>query len=80
MAQQTKTRKTPDVAEALRELLRKDGAPTRYEISKATGIDQGTLSRFFHGGGIRLDSAEKIAEALGCELRLAKARKIRKTE
>lgn len=66
-----------DIAEALRELLRKDGAPSRYQVWRASGVDQGALSRFFNGGGLKLGTAVKIAGALGYELRLVKSPKPR---
>jgi len=75
-----RTKAPSDMTEALRELLRKEGAPSRYEVSRATGIDQGSLSRFFNGGGLRLDNAERIAGALGYELRLARRQTPRKKE
>ncbi len=42
---------------------------TRYAISKATGIDQGTLSKFVHGHvGLSMDSLDVLAETLGLEV------------
>jgi transcriptional regulator with XRE-family HTH domain len=42
---------------------------SRYEISKATGILQTSLSRFVRGEtSLRLDKADVLAEYLGLEL------------
>jgi transcriptional regulator with XRE-family HTH domain len=42
---------------------------SRYEISKATGILQTSLSRFMRGEtSLRLDKADALAEYLGLEL------------
>ena len=44
---------------------------TRYRIAKAAGVHQSQLSRLLAGEKRpRLDTAERIAEALGCEVRL----------
>ncbi len=42
---------------------------TRYAIFKATGIDQGTLSKFVHGQvGLSMDSLDVLADILGLEV------------
>jgi transcriptional regulator with XRE-family HTH domain len=45
---------------------------TRYRIARITGLTEGQLSRMMHakpGKAIpRLDSAEKIAGAIGCKI------------
>jgi transcriptional regulator with XRE-family HTH domain len=44
---------------------------TRYRIAKITGLSQGQLSRFVAGEIVpKLDTAEKIAAALGKRLTL----------
>jgi DNA-binding phage protein len=42
---------------------------TRYQIHKETGIDQGNLSRFMHGGGgLSIESIDKLCDCLGLRL------------
>jgi DNA-binding phage protein len=42
---------------------------TRYRISQKTGINQSVLSRFMNqGGGLSLDSIDKLCECLGLRL------------
>ena len=44
---------------------------TRYQIAKAAEISQTTMTRFYNGHGqLRLDIAERIADALGGKLKL----------
>lgn len=51
---------------------------TRYAIHKATGIDQGQLSRLMKGqAGLSLDSLEKLADFLGLEIIIRPKRKAR---
>ena len=45
------------------------GAKSRYQISKETGIDEATLSRFMHGkGGLSIQGLNSIADCLGLRL------------
>jgi len=54
--------------EQVRKAIKESGV-SRYAISKATGIDQGHLSKLVHGkAGIGLDHLEKLAEFLGWDL------------
>jgi transcriptional regulator with XRE-family HTH domain len=47
----------------------KQSSHSRYAISKATGIDQGQLSRLMRGHSeLGLDALERLAEFLGWEL------------
>ena len=47
----------------------KESGHSRYAISKATGIDQGQLSKLIHGQcGLGLDGLEKLADFLGWEV------------
>ena len=42
---------------------------SRYAISKATGIDQATLSRFVKGErGLSMEALDKLAEFFGWQL------------
>ena len=63
-------RKTdPTLSDALRDAARTDGR-TPYAIAKAAGIAAPMLTRFLNEErDLRLASAEKLAEALGYELR-----------
>jgi hypothetical protein len=56
-----------------------DADESRYRISKATGIPEGNLSRFIHGGaGLSMESIDLICEYL--ELRLVGPKRNRKTK
>jgi hypothetical protein len=47
-----------------------DSGRTRYELWKATGIDQATLSRFVAGkAGLSLRAVDALVSELGLELR-----------
>lgn len=47
----------------------KECGQTRYQVSKATGISQPTLSRFFTGErGLPLKTIDRLCEYLGLEL------------
>jgi transcriptional regulator with XRE-family HTH domain len=60
---------TIPLSERLRQAIR-DCGESRYALSKRTGIDQSTLTRFMSGErGLRLDVVDVLAEALGLELR-----------
>lgn len=56
------------VSENLRDALERSGQ-TRYAVSKATGIPQSVLSRFYHGHPLRGDNTDTLAAYLGLELR-----------
>ncbi len=46
---------------------------TRYAIAKQTGLSQGMLSRFMGGENTpKLETAERIAKAIGLRLALSK--------
>lgn len=53
----------------LEETLNKKNV-TRYALCKKTGIDPNTINKIYHGTAkqIRLETLEKICEALECEL------------
>lgn len=56
----------------LREVLKREGV-TAYRLWKDLGIDQGEMSRFFHGKqNISLEMLEQIADHLGYDLMLVK--------
>jgi len=65
-----------DIQEQLRQaILRAD--VTRYRLAQLTGVAEAVLSRFVNGKRtLTLDTAAKLATALGLELRpLRRARK-----
>jgi hypothetical protein len=47
---------------------------SRYEISKATGIDQAILCRIVNGGSCGMRTADKLCKYLGLELRPRQAK------
>jgi transcriptional regulator with XRE-family HTH domain len=56
------------ITTAVRRAIEKSGL-SRYQIFKATGIDQGTLSRFVRGQhGLSTVSLDKLAPVLGLQL------------
>ncbi len=55
-------------SDQIRQLVKTSGS-SRYAICKATGIDQGAMSRFVAGHrGLSLDSLDKLANYLGMEI------------
>ena len=72
-------RKQPDrLSDTLREAIHSDGR-TIYEIAKAIGIEPDSLYRFQQGKDIRLDTADRLAKALGLELRPFKRKRRKAT-
>lgn len=66
-------RKPKPIAEQLRAAIAKaeKRGVTRYQIAQASGVAQSTLSQFVHGKGhLRIESAERVAEAIGKRLML----------
>lgn len=62
-------RKKTTMSDQLRDAIENCGQ-SRYAIHKATGIDQGQLSRFMHGeAGMSLDTVDRLFEYLELELR-----------
>jgi transcriptional regulator with XRE-family HTH domain len=42
---------------------------TRYRLCKASGVDQGTMSRFMAGkGGLPIESLDALADVLGLDV------------
>ena len=57
-----------------------DCGQTRYRISKETGIDQSTLSRFMSGErGLPMNTLDKLADDLDLNITVGKGRKQRKS-
>jgi transcriptional regulator with XRE-family HTH domain len=55
---------TTKVSDQLRRILDECGL-SRYELSKRTGIDEGTLSRFMHGErGLSMKALDRLGEYL----------------
>ena len=62
----------------LRKILSREKV-SRYRLWKDLGIDQGEMSRFFHGKqNISLVKLEQIADYLGYDLELVKRKHSRK--
>jgi transcriptional regulator with XRE-family HTH domain len=62
------------LAEQIKAVMEKQGV-TAYRISKETGVDQASLSRFFSGDGMMLvERLNKILDYLGYELSIRKKR------
>jgi hypothetical protein len=59
----------PKLSEQLRDAIEK-AAVSRYEISKATGVSQSTLSKFVLGTrpGLSFDAMDRVGEYLGLEI------------
>ncbi|NIN01153.1 MAG: helix-turn-helix domain-containing protein [candidate division Zixibacteria bacterium] len=66
------------VGNRLREVLKREGV-TAYRLSKELGIDQGMLSRFFHGKqNLSLPKLERIADYLGYDIEFVKRKHSRR--
>jgi transcriptional regulator with XRE-family HTH domain len=69
------TRKHDKVSAQVRRAIEGCGM-TRYAISKQTGIDQATLSRFMSGeGGLSTEALDAIGELIGLKVTLENARR-----
>jgi transcriptional regulator with XRE-family HTH domain len=67
----SKSEKKSTMTDALKAAIDESGL-SRYEISKATGVLQTSLSRFMRGEtSLRLDKADVLAEYLGLRLVVA---------
>lgn len=63
------------LAEQLRQMISNSGL-TAYQLRATTGIEASVISRFINGErDIRLETAGKLATALGAELKLKSSRK-----
>ncbi len=52
---------------------------SRYAICKATGFDQGSMSRFMRGDGISTDMLDRLADLLGLMV-TARVEKLRRED
>lgn len=65
---------TVQLVEAIKDAVRRSGE-SHYSIGKRAGVDPTIIDRFMAGERLpRVDTAGKIAAALGLELRQAKGR------
>ncbi len=65
----------PSIIEQLKDAIENSGL-SHYALSCASGIRQSTLSRFMSGErGLSFESAARLADALGLELRPRKSRR-----
>jgi hypothetical protein len=57
------------IVECIQNAIRESGT-SRYAISKATGIDQGSLCRFMQGrpGGLSFAAVDRVLDCLGLEV------------
>lgn len=61
--------------DAIRDAMARS-SKTRYRLWQETGISQAQLCEFFHGRrGMSLDNLELLAEALGLEIIVRRARR-----
>ena len=63
--------KSIDLATAIRKAMKRDGR-TVYAFSRDTGLPVSGVQRFAKGGGMNLDSASRLCDVLGLELRQRK--------
>jgi hypothetical protein len=63
------------ISSQLRAAIRATG-DTRYRVAKDADVDWGTLQRFLDGSrpNIRMETVDKLCEALGLELQAKKER------
>ena len=73
-----KTRKRRvDLSEQLRRAIRDSGL-TPYRIATDAGVDRAVMTRFVNGDrGLTLDTASRITEYLGLELRPARKQRVK---
>ena len=57
------------IVEQLRKTARDKGL-TPYRIAKDSGAHVATIQKWWAGGGLRCDTADAIAAALGCRITL----------
>lgn len=70
MSKSKRTRVRP-VADQLRTAIRRAERRgiSRYQIAQRSGVSEAQLSRLVHGTHLpRIDTAERMAKALGCRL------------
>jgi ribosome-binding protein aMBF1 (putative translation factor) len=56
------------ILQRITEAIAKSGQ-TRYQISQDTGVKQTVLFRIVHGGSCSMETADKLCEYLGLDLR-----------
>jgi transcriptional regulator with XRE-family HTH domain len=71
------TAQLPAISEQLRRLINESGF-SRYEISKQTGVDQATLSRFMKGSDLSTRSIDLLGKYLGLSLVQKQSRRKRR--
>jgi hypothetical protein len=68
------------LSESLKQLIKCSGE-SRYQIWRATGVDQATLSRFMKGnGGLSMESLDALGEHLNLEIVKRQPAKARQTK
>jgi transcriptional regulator with XRE-family HTH domain len=75
-----KSQEAPSVTDQLREAILQSGQSLN-QLSKASGVDSGRLSRFVRKErDLTLDAVDKICRALGYHLEKDKPRRARKAD
>lgn len=59
--------KPTKIADRLRQAIL-DCGETRYALAKRSGVGEPVLCKFMAGAGLRLESIDRLCEALGLEL------------
>jgi hypothetical protein len=54
----------PKLSDQIRDAVDNSGM-THYRICADSGVQQSTLSRFMRGGGMSLDTLDRLADVLG---------------
>jgi hypothetical protein len=62
------------LAEKLRHEIETCGM-SRYSISQSTGIEEASLCRFMQGGSLKIETADKLLEYFGYEIKKKARRK-----
>jgi predicted XRE-type DNA-binding protein len=62
------------LSDQIRDAVENSGM-SRYRISADSGVQQSTLSRFMRGGGMSLDTPDRLADLLGLEVVVRKPKR-----
>ncbi len=63
-----------DLADIIRKAIAASGK-TQYALSKETGVPQSRISAFINGGGLRLEHAGSLMDAVGVKVLTPRKRK-----
>jgi transcriptional regulator with XRE-family HTH domain len=59
--------KSNKISDVLRTEIKNCGI-SRYNIAQETGVDAAALCRFLHGGGLKVETAERLLEYFKIDL------------